>query len=143
MINPSFSTLGSIIEISRQGPLISFVQDDSIRDLLGFDPLVIFQQYNLSHNPVDMLSFDNFFLQTDIAQGMIFKGQRTGMILVFTIDVAPGYKYIVNFRRGAQWYMMESKDFISNISFELRNGNESLVSIFGQSFPFRLSTKEM
>ena len=36
-IKPSFSTLGSIIEISPQGPIISFMVDDSIRDLLGFN----------------------------------------------------------------------------------------------------------
>ena len=35
-IKPIFSTLGSIIEISTQGPVITFVPDDSIRDLLGF-----------------------------------------------------------------------------------------------------------
>ena len=33
-IKPNFSTLGSIIEISIQGPVITFVPDDSIRDLL-------------------------------------------------------------------------------------------------------------
>ena len=33
-IKPNFSTLGSIIEISTQGPVITFVLDDSIGDLL-------------------------------------------------------------------------------------------------------------
>ena len=32
------------------------------------------------------------------------------------MDVNPGYRYIEKFRGGIQWYMMESKDFISNIS---------------------------
>ena len=36
-IKPNFSTLGSIIEISAQGPIISFMVDDSIRDLRGFN----------------------------------------------------------------------------------------------------------
>ena len=35
-IKRNFSTLGSSIEISTQGPLNTFVPDDSIRDLLGF-----------------------------------------------------------------------------------------------------------
>ena len=35
-IKPNFSTLGSIIEISTEGAVITFVPDDSIRDLLGF-----------------------------------------------------------------------------------------------------------
>ena len=41
-IKPSFSTLGSIIEISTQGPVITFVPDDIIRDLLGFNKTSIF-----------------------------------------------------------------------------------------------------
>ena len=36
-IKPNFLTLGSIIEISPQGPIISFMFDDSIRDLLVFN----------------------------------------------------------------------------------------------------------
>ena len=71
-IKPNFSTLGSIIEISTQGPVITFVPDDCIRDLLGFNRTTIFEEYNLSPNPVDILSFDNIFLECDIARGMIF-----------------------------------------------------------------------
>ena len=33
---PTFSTLGSIIELSTQGPVITIVPDDSMGDLLGF-----------------------------------------------------------------------------------------------------------
>ena len=40
-IKPNFSTLGSIIEISPQGPIISFMFNDSIRDLLGFNARTI------------------------------------------------------------------------------------------------------
>ena len=40
-IKPNFSTLGSIIEISPQVPIISFMFDDSIRDLLGFHAITL------------------------------------------------------------------------------------------------------
>ena len=70
---PNFSTLGSIIEISTQGPVITFVPDDSIRDLLGFNKITIYEEYTLPPNPVDMLSFDNMFLECIIARGMIFE----------------------------------------------------------------------
>ena len=93
-IKPNFSTLGSIIEISTQGPIITFVPDDSIRDLLGFNKTTIYEEYNLSPNPVDILSFDNIFLECNIAQGMIFRGKRSGIIHNFNMDVDPGYKYI-------------------------------------------------
>ena len=142
-IKPNFSTLGSFVEIKAQGPIIGFVFDDSIGSLLGFDETIFFEEYNLSPNSVDILSFDNIFIETDIAQGMIFKGKRTGIIHKFTMDVDPGYKYIENFRGGLQWYMMETKDVISSICFKLKNENRSLVSFNGQSITFRLSIKEI
>ena len=76
---------------------------------------------NLSDYPIDILSFDNIFLECDIAQGMIFKGKRIGIVHNFTMDVDPGYKFTEKFRGGVQWYMMESKDIISSICFELKN----------------------
>ena len=142
-IKPNFSTLGSIIEISSQGPIITFVPTDSIGDLLGFNKTTIFEEYNLSPNPVDILSFDNIFIETDIAKGMIFKGKRTGINYNFTMDVDPGYKDIEKFYGGIQWYMIESKDIISSICFKLKNENGDLVSFNGQSVNFRLSIKEI
>ena len=62
-IKPIFSTLGSIIEISPQGPIISFMFDDSIKDLLGFHAFTLYEEYILSNNPFDVLSFDNIFLK--------------------------------------------------------------------------------
>ena len=38
---PKFSTLGSIIQKSPQRPIISFMFEDSIRDLLGFNRTTI------------------------------------------------------------------------------------------------------
>ena len=95
---PNFSTLGSIVEISNEESAISFKASDSIGSLLGFYKRAIYEEYNLSDNPVDILSFDNIFIETNIAQGMIFKGKRSGIIFNFTLDVNPGYKYIfINF----------------------------------------------
>ena len=142
-IKPNFSTLGSIVEITSPGPQISFVFDDSIGTLLGFNEILVWGKYNLSDNPVDILSFDNIFLECDIAQGMIFKGRKSNIIHNFTMDVDPGYKYIEKFRGGVQWYMMESKDIISGICFKLKNENGNLVSFNGQSVTFRLSIKEV
>ena len=141
-IRPNFSTLGSIIEIIPQG-LIGFVFEDSIGKLLGFNETILWEECKLSPNPVDILSFDNIFIETDIAQGMIFRGKRTGIIHNFTVDVDPGYKYIGKFRGGVQWYMMESKDVTSSINFKLKNENRNLVSFNGQSVTFRLSIKQI
>ena len=143
VIKPNFSTLGSIIEISNEESVISFKPSDSIGSLLEFNKRTIYEEYNLSDNPVDILSIDNIFIECDLARGMIFKGKQTGIIFNFTIDVSPGYKFVHKFRGGVQWYIMESKDIISSICFKLKNENGNLVSFNGQSVTFRLSIKEL
>ena len=76
-LKPSFSTLGSIIEISPQGPIISFMFDDSIRNILGFYETILYKEYNLSPNPVDILSFNNLFLECNFARGTIYNQKRS------------------------------------------------------------------
>ena len=58
------------------------------------------------------------------------------------MKVDPGFKYGESFK-GVQWHMMEIKDFISNISFKLKNENGNLVSFNGQTVTFRLSIEEV
>ena len=122
---------------------MSFKPDDTIRDLLGFNKTIIYEKYNLSPNPVDIVSFDNIFIETNIAQGMIFKQKRTGIIHNFTMTVNPGYKYVERFEGGFSWCMLQTNDFISSINFKLKNENNELVSFNGQSVTFKLSIKEV
>ena len=110
--------MGKVIELSPQGPIIRFVYDDSIRNLVGFHQTILYKECNLSPNPVDILSFGKNFLETNIAQGMMFKRKRSGIIRKWTMTVDPGYKYVEKFAGGESWYMMESKDFVSSISFK-------------------------
>ena len=93
-IELKFSTLSSFIEISRQEPLISCTPDDSVPDLLGFISSTIFDEYNLSPLPVDVLSIEKFFLNCDMAQGMMFRGKGSRLNHSITMDVDPGYTYI-------------------------------------------------
>ena len=104
-----FSTLGSFIEISPQGPTINFVFDDSIRNLLGVYETILYKEYNLRPNPVDILPFDNIFLEGDIANGMIYKQERSGINHIWTMSVNPGYKYVKSIAGGSAWCMMEKK----------------------------------
>ena len=89
-IKSNFSTLGFVIEISRQGPINNVLPDDSIRILLGIDGATIYEKVNLSPNPVDNLSFVKIFFEPDIAQGMIFRGKRSDIIHSCTMTVDPG-----------------------------------------------------
>ena len=91
---------------------------DSIQDFLGFNARPLYEEYNLSNNRVDILSFDKIFLRTNISQGMIFRRKRSGIIFNFSMEVDPGYTYVEKIRGGVQWYMAKRKDIISSIYFK-------------------------
>ena len=104
-IKPNFSTLGSITETLPQGPIKSFMFDDSLRDHLGFNARTLYEEYNLSHNPVDIISFDKNFIEADIARGMIFRDKRSGNIHNWSMTVNPGFKFTERFAGGFNWYI--------------------------------------
>ena len=120
-----------------------FVFDDNIGSLLGFHETILYKEYNPSPNPVDILSFNNIFIECDIAKGMIFKGKRSRLIHNWTMTVDPDYKNEEKFAGGVAWYIMESKDDISIICFKLKNENGNLVSFHGQLISFHLSFKKI
>ena len=54
-----------------------------------------------------------------------------------------GYKNIEKFRGGVQWYLKESKNFISCFGLKLENESGKVVFLIGQSITLRLSVKEV
>ena len=91
---PNFITIKSFIGTSsHRGTQISFVQDDSLGSLLGFNPEVLYEKYNLSPHLVDIISIANIFIGSDCARGTFFECKRTGIIHNFTIEVNPRLKF--------------------------------------------------
>ena len=103
-MKPYLSTLDGIMDFKSKfiGSQISFVHNDSLGDLLGFDLIVLNEQNNLSPKTVDKLLSEKNFLESNDAQGLTFKGRRSRVNCNSTMDVSPGYKYIEAFRRGVQ-----------------------------------------
>ena len=102
---------------------------------------MLYEEYNLSPNVVDILPFDKTFLECDIAHGMMFKGKISQIFHKFTLKIDPGYTYKEKFRGRVQWYMINTKDFLSSINFNLKIENDELVSFNGQLITIRLSIK--
>ena len=59
------------------------------------------------------------------------------------MDVDPSYKYIGKFRGRVQWYTMNTKSFVSSMTFKIKIENNEPVSINCQSITFRLSIKKV
>ena len=82
LIKPNFNNLHSIIEIEN-GWEIDFTQDNTIRQVLGFKSKLISKEINNSDYPVDtIISFDNIFIETDIALGMLINGKRSPVLFI-------------------------------------------------------------
>ena len=137
-IKPKFSIPVFVIEISPQGPIISFVFDDSIRNLLDFNETILFKERSLSPNPVDILSNDIIFLERDIAKGRICKQKRSGINHIWTLEVNPGYKYVEFFVGGITGYTMETKMlfqvFLSNLKIKITNWYHSMVNQYNSDY---------
>ena len=58
------------------------------------------------------------------------------------MDAYPGFNYFEKFREGIQWFMMESKDFISNFILGLENDNGKSVSFNSQNITLRLTIQK-
>ena len=90
---------------------------------IGFHETILYKEYNLSTKPVDILSFHNLLLESDIAKGMIFKGRRSAIIYNWTMTVDPGYKNVEKCSGGIILYLIETKDVFSSICFILKKTN--------------------
>ena len=112
LIEQTISTLGFIIDFSRQETLISFIPDESIRNPLGFNASIIYEENIIITNPVDKVSVDKLFIGTDNARVIILKSNRSGILHIFKVDVSPSYKSFENFRGGFCWFVVEFKYFI-------------------------------
>ena len=99
------------------------------------------KRYHLTQWITHCLKF--FSLECDFARRVTFKGRLSGRNHNFTMIVDPGYKHIEKILGGVQWYMMDSKNFVSNISFRLKNEIGDMVSLNGQNFNFRLLIKKI
>ena len=53
--------------------------DDSIKNFLGFHETILYKEYNLSPDPVDILSFDNVFMVNVKNCMHFYDGYRPGL----------------------------------------------------------------
>ena len=121
------------------GSHITFVHDDSLRGLSGFNPVVFFGNYILYQ------TFLTVLLLLTLSWKLISLKQcfLRGLFHSLTMDVGLSFSHVEKIRGGAQRCMMESEDFISNINFIFKNEKKNLIYFNSQSIGFSLSTKKI
>ena len=121
------------------GSHFTFVHDDSLRGLSGFNPVVFFGKYILYQTLLTFLLLLPFSWKLISLKQCFLRG----LFHSFTMDVGIGFSHVEKIRGGAQRCMMESEDLISNIYFLFKNEKKNLIYFNSQSIGFSLSTKKI
>ena len=75
----------------KQGYKINFTNDDTFRDILGFDAVIVDQAITESFKICDLVISTNIYIHLDIARGSIFQGKSTDIIYSFPNNIAFGH----------------------------------------------------
>ena len=80
----------------KQGYKIDFTHDDTFRDILGFDAVIVDQAITESPKICDLVISTNIYIHLDIARGSIFQGKSTDIIYSFPNNIAFGHLINLN-----------------------------------------------
>ena len=83
----------------KQGYKIDFTHDDTIRDILGFDAVIVDQQFTESPKICDLVISTNIYIHLDVVKGSIFQGKSTDIIYSFPNNIAFGHLINLNIRQ--------------------------------------------
>ena len=75
----------------KQGYKIDFTGNDTFKDILGFDSVIVDQQFTESPKIGDLIISLNIYIHLDIAKGSIFQGKSTDIVYSFHNNIAFGH----------------------------------------------------
>ena len=91
----------------KRGYKIDFVCNDTFRDILGFDAVVVDQPLTESFKICDTVISTNIYLHLDIARGSICQEESKNIIYSFPNNIAFGYLINLNIRQNKKTIINE------------------------------------
>ena len=70
--------------------------NDTFRDILGFDAVIVDQQFTESPKICDLVISTNIYIHLDVVKGSIFQGKSTDIIYSFPNNIAFGHLINLN-----------------------------------------------
>ena len=92
------------IIVLKQGYKIDFTHNDTFRDILGFDAVIVDQALTESPKICDLVISTNIYIHLDLAQGSIFQGNPSDVIYSFPNNIAFGHLINLNIRQKKNIY---------------------------------------
>ena len=75
----------------KQGYKIDFTHNDTFRDILGFDAVIVNQAFTESPKICDVVILTNIYIHLDVICGSIFQGKSKDIIYSFPNNIAFGH----------------------------------------------------
>jgi len=139
-INPNSNTLKSVLTIA-QGYRVSFRPDNSIRTVLGFNPLVYYEGYHESEEIVNIMNVTSLRVTSDIIGASYSNGTTGNVIYSFFPNVGPGYK-IIEVPTNLI-YLPVTLHTISSMETKLTDQTGKLVNLRGEELSIRFHLREV
>jgi len=92
-ISANTITLGSIVDIKPATTRVDFTVANSLAPLLGFNAVVLTAGYNVSPNPVDIITINQILVNYDIIGNSYLKSSLFPAIYSFQINVNSGERF--------------------------------------------------
>ena len=88
----------------KQGYKCDFTHNDTFRDILDFDAIIVDQPFTESPKICDLVISTNIYIHLDVVKGSIFQKKSTDIIYSFPNNIAFGHLININIRQKKNIY---------------------------------------
>ena len=141
-IGVNLSTFKSFVEITNPIFTVNFQKDKTIRNLLGFNPKIISQGYNISDSTVQITKTSAILIHSDLISGSYNNGIESDILYSFPAYTVPvGYK--MNVFPPSMIYLPINRKIISNMNFKVKNEEGDILDFKGENIVFTIHLRQV
>ena len=123
----------------KQGYKIDFTHNDTFRDILGFDAVILDQAFTYSYKICDVGISTNIYIYLNIIKGFIFQGKSSDIIYSFPNNIAFGHLINLYIRQEREHLLMKKyfSDFTEYFTDQNNMPIDFMQSIITLTFEIR------
>jgi len=139
-ISANTITLGSVVNITPATIKVDFTVANSLASLLGFTSVVLSAGYNVSPNPVNIITIHQILIKCDIIGNSYLNGAPFPSIYSFPINVNTGERFTEEQPNNIVYFPVV-KFFLNSIRLWITDQDGNPINLGGQNVVARLNFK--
>ena len=138
-LEANIGTLHSIMSL-KFGFKIDFSQSGTLRDLLGFDSMILTESYNYSKNKVNIIDIRRLHLCSDCIIDSLRNDLPSNILFSIVLNEPPGAKIVRE--PNLILYKHIYKQKLDSIEFWMEDDDGNLIDNHGETISFTLQMKK-